>query len=148
MSQDSQPFFPPEDDYDPTEIQRTSENPAKSHRLPSDELITPEVRLRMEIMQSLTEPCDRKTYGIRKREAAKKLGVTLRSIERLLKKHQEQGLVGLTTTRSDKGKLRISEDWQEFIFETYKEGNKGSKRMLRNQVFLRVKGRAKQLGLK
>jgi hypothetical protein len=56
----------------------------------------------MEIIQSLTEPCDRKTYGIRKREAAKKLGVTLRSIERLLKKHQEQGLVGLTQTRSDK----------------------------------------------
>ena len=102
----------------------------------------------MEIIQSLTEPCDRKTYGIRKREAAKKLGVTLRSIERLLKKHQEQLLVGLTKTRSDKGKYRISEDWQEFILETYKEGNKGSKRMLRNQVFLRVKGRAKQLGLK
>ncbi|MBD2128245.1 Mu transposase C-terminal domain-containing protein [Microcoleus sp. ZQ-A2] len=148
MSQDSQPFFLPEEDNAPTEIQRTSENPAKSHRLPSDELITDEVRLRMEIIQSLTEPCDRKTYGIRKRDAAKKLGMTLRSIERLLKKHQEQGLVGLTTTRSDKGKHRISEDWQEFILETYKEGNKGSKRMLRNQVFLRVKGRAKQLGLK
>ena len=148
MSQDSQPFFPLDKDNELTETQRTSGNPGKSHRLPSDELITPEVRLRMEIIQSLTEPCDRKTYGIRKREAAKKLGVTLRSIERLLKKHQEQGLVGLTTTRSDKGKLRISEDWQEFILETYKEGNKGSKRMLRNQVFLRVKGRAKQLGLK
>lgn len=148
MSQDSQPFFPLDEDNELTEIQRTSENPGKSHRLPSDELITPEVRLRMEIIQSLTEPCDRKTYGVRKREAAKKLGVTLRSIERLLKKHQEQGLVGLTKTRSDNGKLRISEDWQEFILETYKEGNKGSKRMLRNQVFLRVKGRAKQLGLK
>jgi putative transposase len=72
MSQDSQPFFPLDEDNDPTEIQRTSENAAKSHRLPSDELITPEVRLRMEIIQSLTEPCDRKTYGIRKREAAKK----------------------------------------------------------------------------
>ncbi len=148
MSQDSQPFFPLDEDNDPTEIQRTSENAAKSHRLPSDELITPEVRLRMEIIQSLTEPCDRKTYGIRKREAAKKLGVTLRSIERLLKKCQEQGLVGLTQTRSDKGKRRISADWQEFIVKTYKEGNNGSKRMLRNQVFLKVKGRAKQLGLK
>ena len=102
----------------------------------------------MEIIQSLTEPCDRKTYGIRKREAAKKLGVTLRSIERLLKKCQEQGLVGLAQTRSDKGKRRISADWQEFIVKTYKEGNNGSKRMLRNQVFLKVKGRAKQLGLK
>nr|WP_155898212.1 Mu transposase C-terminal domain-containing protein [Allocoleopsis franciscana] len=110
--------------------------------------MTDEVRLRMEIIQRLTEPCDRKTYGIRKREAAEKLGVTLRSIERLLKKYQEQGLVGLTQTRSDKGQRRISADWQEFIVKTYKEGNKGSKRMLRNQVFLRVKGRAKQLGLK
>jgi putative transposase len=64
----------------------------------------------MEIIQSLTEQCDRKTYGIRKRGSAKKLEVTLLSIERLLKKHQEQLLVGLTKTRSDQGKQRISEE--------------------------------------
>jgi hypothetical protein len=33
MSQDSQPFFPPDEDNDPTEIQLSSENPIKSQML-------------------------------------------------------------------------------------------------------------------
>lgn len=123
------------------------EKPAKSHKLPSEELLTDQVKLRMEIVQSLSEPCDRKTYGIKKREAAQKLGVSLRQIERLLQKWREQGLVGITTMRSDKGKHRLEQDWVDFIINTYTNGNKGSKRMLRHQVFRRVKGRAKQLGL-
>lgn len=101
----------------------------------------------MEIIQSLTEPCDRKTYGIKKREAAQKLGVSLRQVERLLQKWQEQGMVGITTTRLDKGKYCLEQDWVDFIINTYTNGNKGSKQMTRHQVFLRVKGRAKQLVL-
>ncbi|MGF1489682.1 MAG: hypothetical protein ACFBSE_21565 [Prochloraceae cyanobacterium] len=65
----------------------------------------------------------------------------------MLKKYREQGLVGITKTRSDKGKPRISEDWYQFILDTYKQGNKNGKRITRNQVVLKVKGRAKQLGL-
>ena len=118
------------------------------NRLPSDDLITDDVRLKMEIVQSLTEPCDRATYSKRKKAAAKKLGVSIRSVERLLKKYREQGLVALTKTRSDKGKYRIGEEWESFIIETYKKGNKKGKRITRNQVFLKVKGRALQQGLK
>lgn len=123
------------------------EKPVQLHKLPSEELLTDQVKLRMEIVQSLTEPCDRKTYGIKKREAAQKLGVSLRQVERLLQKWREQGLVGLATTRSDKGKHRLEQEWVDFIINTYTNGNKGSQRMTRQQVFLRVKGRAKQLGL-
>ncbi len=119
----------------------------KKYRLPCDELITEEVKLKMEVVQSLTEPCDRVTYSQRKKAAAKKLGVSIRSVERLVKKYREQGLVGLTKTRSDKGKHRIGEDWKEFILETYKKGNKNGKRITRYQVFLKVKGRALQLDL-
>lgn len=126
----------------------TSDADEQPHLLPSEELLTDQVKLRMEIVQSLAEPCDRKTYGIKKREAAQKLGVSLRQVERLLQKWQEQGLVGLTTTRSDKGKHRLEQEWIDFIVNTYTNGNKGSKRMTRYQVFLRVKGRAKQLTLK
>ncbi len=118
------------------------------NRLPSDDLITDDVRLKMEIIQSLTEPCDRSTFSKRKKAAAKKLGVSVRSVERLLKKYREQGLIALTKTRSDKGKHRIGEDWEGFIIETYKKGNKNGKRITRNQVFLKVKGRALQQGLK
>ena len=119
----------------------------KKYRLPSDEKITEEVKFKMELVQSLTEPCDRATYSKRKKAVAEKLGVSIRSVERLLKKYREQGLVGLTKTRSDKGQSRISEDWKKFIIETYKKGHSNGKRITRNQVVLKVKGRALQLGL-
>ncbi|ACK70509.1 Transposase-like Mu [Gloeothece citriformis PCC 7424] len=126
----------------------TSNDSPQPQRLPSDEMITDEVKVKMDIIQSLIEPCDRVTYRQRKEQAAKQLGVTIRSVERLLKKYREQGLIALAKTRSDRGKTRIDDDWKEFILNTYKEGNKGSKRITRHQVFLKVKGRAKQLGLK
>ena len=99
--------------------------------MPSDEQITEEVKLKMELVQSLTELCDRVTYSKRKKAVAEKLGVSIRSVERLLKKYREQGLVGLTKTRSDKGQYRISEDWKKFIIETYKKGISNGKKITR-----------------
>ena len=119
----------------------------KKYQLPSDNQITDEVKLRMDIVQNLIEPCDRQLYRQRKQEAAKKLGVSIRSIERLMKKYREEGLVGITTNRSDKGKTRIDQDWYDFILNTYKKGNQRGKRITRHQIFLKVKGRARQLGL-
>ncbi|MGI8502745.1 MAG: helix-turn-helix domain-containing protein, partial [Hassallia sp.] len=144
MSQDSQNSLITNTESDPSQ---SEEKFVKLYRLPSDELLTSQVKQRMDVIQSLTEPCDRKTYAIRKKEAAQKLGVSIRQVERLLKKWREERLVGLTTTRSDKGKYRIDQEWIDFIIDTFKKGNEGSKRMTRHQVFLRVKGRAKQLNL-
>ena len=106
-----------------------------------------EARWKQEIIQSLLEPCDHITYGQRQREAAQKLGVSVRTVRRLVKKWEEQGLEALTqTNRTDKGKHRIDQQWQEFIIKTYKEGNKGSKRITPKQVAVRVQARALQLG--
>lgn len=70
-----------------------------------------EARWKQEIIQSLLEPCDHITYGQRQREAAQKLGVSVRTVRRLVKKWEEQGLEALTqTNRTDKGKHRI--EWQ------------------------------------
>lgn len=132
---------------DAVELQQ-HQNSTTWSKLPSQELITDEVKLRMEVIQSLTEPCDRKIYSLKKKEAAEKLGVSIRQVERLLKKWQEERLVGLATTRSDKGKHRLDQEWVDFIINTYTDGNKGSKRMTRHQVFLKVKGKAKVEGLK
>jgi putative transposase len=67
--------------------------------------------------------------------AADKLGKSVRTVQRLVKKWEKDGLTGLTQTeRADKGKCRIDEDWQKFIIKTYREGNKGSKRMSPKQV--------------
>ncbi|ELS02928.1 Mu transposase/integrase [Xenococcus sp. PCC 7305] len=100
-------------------------------------------KIRLEVIQSLLEPCDRVTYGERLRAGAQKLGISVRSVQRLFKKYQEQGITALvSTSRADKGNHRISQFWQDFILKTYKQGNKGSKRMSPKQVALRVQAKA------
>lgn len=142
MSKKSQKSLTSDADNDQSSIEK-DEKSTKVHQLPSDELITDEVKLRMEVIQSLIEPCDRTTYSTKKKEAAEKLSVSIRQVERLLKKWREQRLVGLANTRSDKGKYRLDDKWIDFIINTYTDGNKGSKRITRHQVFLKVKGKAR-----
>ena len=88
-----------------------------------DEIVTElsdEAKLKMEVIQSLLEPCDHTTYGQRLREAAAKLRKSVRTVQRLVKQWEKEGLTGLTqTTRSDRGKYRIDQDWQQFIIKTY-----------------------------
>ena len=106
-----------------------------------------EARVKLDVILSLIEPCDRATYGERLRAGAKKLGVSVRSVQRLFKTYQEEGLAALTsTTRADKGKHRINEFWQDFIIKTYQQGNKGSKRMTPKQVALKVQAKASDIG--
>ncbi|MEB3883495.1 hypothetical protein [Lyngbya sp. CCY1209] len=38
----------------------------------------------MEILQSLREPCDRKTYGEKLRQAINRLGKSVRTVQRLI----------------------------------------------------------------
>ncbi|MHC5826186.1 MAG: helix-turn-helix domain-containing protein, partial [Nostoc sp.] len=103
-------------------------------------------QLKLEVIQSLMEKSDRTTYGQKLREAAEKLNVSLRTVQRWVKNWEQDGLVGLTQTgRADKGKHRIGEFWENFITKTYKEGNKGSKRMTPKQVALRVEAKAREL---
>jgi putative transposase len=103
----------------------------------------------LELIQKLLEPCDRITYGERQREVAAKLGKSVRTVRRLVKKWEEEGLAGLQTShRSDKGKHRIDSQWQKFIINTYKEGNQGSKRITPQQVAIRVQAKASESGNK
>lgn len=111
--------------------------------------LSDEAKLKMEVIQSLLEAGDRTTYAQRLKEAAAKLGKSVRTVRRLVDKWEQEGLVGLAQTeRNDKGKHRVDEQWQDFILKTYKEGNKGSKRMTRQQVAVRVRARADELGIK
>ncbi|MHC5825761.1 MAG: helix-turn-helix domain-containing protein, partial [Nostoc sp.] len=108
--------------------------------------LSAEAKLRVEVLQSLIGPCDRKTYGIKLKQAAEKLGKTVRTVQRLVKKYQEQGLSGVTEAeRSDKGGYRIDDGWQDFIVKTYKDGNKDGRKMTPAQVAIRVQVRAGQL---
>ncbi|MEH2013836.1 Mu transposase C-terminal domain-containing protein [Nostoc sp.] len=111
--------------------------------------LSDEALLKIEVIQSLLENSDRTTYTQKLKEAAEKLGKSVRTVRRLVDKWEQEGLAGLAQNqRMDKGKYRVDENWQEFILNTYKEGNKGSKRMTRQQVFIKAKARADELGVK
>jgi putative transposase len=137
----------------PDPIASTTDADANAPVIPS--ALSPEAQLKLEVIESLLVAENKQVYAIRLREAAVKLDKSERTIRRLVKKWEQDGLVGLTETkRTDKGTYRVDEDWQEFILKTYKEGNKkekedkNSKRMTRKQVFIRVEVRAKELGVK
>ena len=105
-----------------------------------------EAQRKLEIIQSLIEPCDRATYGQKLRETAEKLGVSVRSVQRLVKNWEQEGVAGIAKdSRRDKGMYRISDFWQDFIIKTYKEGNKASKRMTPKQVAVRVEAKAHEI---
>lgn len=129
----------PEDGKQPSE---------ESHEIAVDDL-SEDGKIKLEIISNLLEPCARSIYGRKLREAADQLGKSVRSVQRLVKKWETEGLLAIASTqRADKGNYRIDERLQEFIVQTYRNGNKGSRKMTRQQVYLRVKAKAAELGLK
>jgi putative transposase len=119
-------------------------NPAEPQVIINE--LSAEAQLKLEVIQSLIEPCDRATYGQKLRDAAEQLGVSVRSVQRLVKRWEQQGLAGIAkNSRGDKGQHRIGDFWENFIIKTYKEGNKGSKRMTPKQVAVRVQAKAREI---
>lgn len=107
------------------------------------ELSSAEAKLKLEIVEKLAEPCDRKTYGDRLRAAAEKLGCSVRSVQRLMKKWEEEGLAALAdSARKDKGKPRISDEWHKFIINAW-----GNGKCTPAQVYVKVRQKARQEGL-
>jgi len=97
--------------------------------------ISEEARRWIQAIEELRQPCDRKTYGQRKREIANRLGVCLKTIERKVADWEKDGIAAFVETeRADKDKTRASKYWQEFVLKTYKEGTKNGKRRTRRQT--------------
>ncbi|MBT9314364.1 DDE-type integrase/transposase/recombinase [Leptothoe spongobia TAU-MAC 1115] len=108
--------------------------------------LSEEAQLKLEVLQTLIEQCDRTTYGEKLRDAAEKLGCSVRTVQRLVKRWETEGVASLAASgRADRGKHRISEYWQDFIIKTYTAGNKGSKRMKPKQVAVRVQAKAREI---
>jgi len=104
-------------------------------------------RERLTVVQRLLATAAQPGYGKRQQAAAQKLGMTVRSVRRLLRQLREEGIVSIIRrSRSDRGEARISEEWQKFIVKTYRDGNRGSRRLSPAQVAVRVKVRAQELG--
>ena len=116
-----------------------------TNSIPSD--LSAEEGDRAEVIQTLLEPCDRATYGQKLRAGAEKLGISVRSLQRLFRRYQQEGLSALRVgERRDRGTHRIGDFWEEFIIKTYQQGNKGSKRMNPKQVALKVQAKASEIG--
>ena len=107
------------------------------------ELVSAEASLKLQVIQKLIEPCDKAMYGQRLKAAAEKLECSVRTVQRLVKKWEEEGLAALAQDgRSDKGAYRIDEEWQKFIIDAYGEG-----KCTPAQVAIKVKVKAKADGL-
>ncbi len=106
------------------------------------ELVSAEARLKLEVIRKLIEPCDRAVYGERLRTAAEKLDCTVRTVQRLVKKWEAEGVAAFAQEgRRDNGTHRISKDWQDFIIAAYDKG-----KCTPAQVAIKVKNKAKAEG--
>jgi putative transposase len=88
-------------------------------------------------------------YVEHQERVAEELGRSVRSVRRLLQQYREKGVSGIIgQPRKDKGHRKISVEWQKFILDTYREGNRDGRKLSPLQVSLRVKVRALDLGVK
>jgi putative transposase len=139
---------------DPETSNPTGTEPVGVVRVDEDEaweIVEPvlpiETQQRIAVIQRLLAATGTKSYGKVQQRAAKELGITVRSLQRLVKRWRESGLAGLKKqVRSDRGEVKITQDWKEFVVKTYRDGNRGSRSMSRAQVWLRVKARAAEQG--
>lgn len=131
-----------------------SEGSAPASSMASDEThemlrsLTAEERERLSLLQQLLATAEQPNYGKRQQAVAQRLGISDRSVRRLLRQLREEGVAQVARReRSDRGAARIDEDWRQFIVRTYKEGNRGSRSLSPAQVAVRVKVRAQELGI-
>jgi putative transposase len=106
-----------------------------------------EKRERLRAVQELLLNEGREEYSQVQREISERLGMSVRSVQRLMGQIREVGISGIERrSRTDRGQRRISEEWQKLILTTYREGNSGGRRLSRAPVMERVKVRAQELG--
>lgn len=109
--------------------------------------LSEEIQHRLELLQRLHSHRGAADYGAEQARVAQELGLSLRSLFRLQRQYEEAGLAGIKRQgRSDEGHFRVSEFWQAFIVNRYREGNRGQRATSRAQVAKLVKSHAVELG--
>jgi putative transposase len=109
--------------------------------------LRPEERERLKLIVELIATIEQPDYGKRQQGVAEQLGITVRTVRRLVRQMREQGVASVVRrSRCDRGAVRISESWQQFIIATYREGNRGSRQLSPAQVAVRVRARAQEIG--
>ena len=111
--------------------------------------------LKIDAMQDISN-ADSNARRSRIEHWAKQLGTSSRTVDRWHNRFRQEGWSTIVpSVRADKGKVRGSKNWKpstdywvNFIQKIYKDGNRHSRRMNRNQVYNQVKAHATlELGL-
>jgi putative transposase len=106
-----------------------------------------EVQRCVEVIQRLEACRGQPIYGAERVRAMQALGVSERSLRRLQQQYRDRGIEGLRRqSRSDEGQSKVDDTWREFILETYRKGNRGTRQMSRAQVAKLVESHAVELG--
>lgn len=104
-------------------------------------------RRRVRELQELLRHQGQPDYVAAQKRAARRLGISVRSVQRLLQRWRRDGVSGVVRQeRCDKGRSHLSEEWQGYILKTWREGNREGRRLSPAQVFLRVRARAADIG--
>ena len=107
-----------------------------------------ELQRRLAVLHRLSSFVGHDEYQSQQQAAAKALKTSVRHVRRLLSVYREAGVAGLLRQeRSDAGVRKVGVGWEEFILQTYREGNKGSRELSRAQVARLVASRADEQGL-
>jgi putative transposase len=108
-----------------------------------------EVQRQVEVLQRLEACRGQPSYGAEQRQGMDALGVSKRSLRRLQKCYRDQGIEGLKRQpRRDEGNVRVDDSWRDFILESYRNGNRGTRKTTIRyaQVVQSVTGRALEEG--
>jgi putative transposase len=101
----------------------------------------------VEVIQRLEASRGQASYRRERQRAIQTLGVSDRSLRRLQQQYRDRGIEGLKRQpRSDEGHSKVDESWQQFILETYRKGNRGTRQTSRAQVAKQVGSHAAELG--
>ena len=100
-------------------------------------------KLKFNLIQWLVESPNRTIKSQRKQAIANTLDISTRQVERLLKQYIKDELPETTgVQRSDKGKHRISEYWEEFVKTTYHKSIKDKHPLSATEIVREVKRHA------
>ena len=104
-------------------------------------------RLRVREIQKLLRHQGQADYGAAQKRAARRLGISVRSVQRMMQRWRQDGVAGVVRSeRRDKGQSQLSQAWQRYILETWRAGNREGRRLSPAQVYLRVRARAVEIG--
>ena len=130
-----------------TIVARESSEKSEPLALPQLEALSSEERRRVEVIQRLESHRGQSTYRAAESEAAATLNLSARNLKRLVRQYRERGIEGLQRpVRCDEGQSKVDASWREFIVETYRKGNRGTRQMSRAQVAKLVESHAADLG--